>query len=105
MFKDARDLKDTVGKVYDNVGMYVTDLKLEGGRNLEDRLTFLIGDSLIRDAYNVSFGANQKEPNVDFVVSGTIHQFDIEERSDAPFFNDRRTNRNIKLSTALADNN
>jgi len=103
MFKDGRDHKECVGKVYDNIGMYVTDLKLEGGHNLEDKLKFLIADSLIRDGYDVSFVANSK---VDVVVSGTIYEFEIEEKSDAPLFDDRKSNlvnRNIKLSTGLAD--
>jgi len=99
MLKDGRDHKDYVGKVYGNVGNYVTDLKLEGGRTLEEKLRFLIADSLSRDGYDVSFVTN---PKADIVVSGTIHQFEIKESSDAPLFDDKKSNlvnRNIKTST------
>lgn len=88
IFKDSREKKEFIGKVYNNIGEKVKDLQLYDGRSLESSLSFIIADSFVRNGYKVIYGLDNMEAKVDYEVSGVIWDFEIVEKTTTPRLND-----------------
>jgi hypothetical protein len=84
IFKDRREKKDFVGKVYNNIGEKVKDLQLHDGQSLERRLSFIIADSFTRNGYKVIVGLDNMNAKVDYEVTGVIWDFELTEKTTSP---------------------
>lgn len=84
IFKDMREKKDFVGKVYNNIGEKVKDLQLHDGQSLDRSLSFILADSFSRNGYKVIVGLDNVDTKVDYEVSGVIWDFELTEKTAKP---------------------
>ena len=84
LFKDSREKKEFIGKVYNNIGEKVNNLQLHDGRSLENSLSFIIADSFVRNGYKVIVGYDNMDAKVDYEVSGVIRDFELTEKTTGP---------------------
>lgn len=81
VLKDEREGQENVGKVYNNVGEHVKDLKIHDGRSLKETISFILADSLTRAGYNAVVTRVIDNQHADFDVVGVITSFEIIEKT------------------------
>lgn len=81
ILKDGREGQENVGKVYNNVGEHVKNLKIHDGRSLKETISFILADSLTRAGYNAVVSRVIENQHADFDVEGVITNFEIIEKT------------------------
>lgn len=81
IFKDDREKREYLGRVYSNMGEHVKNLTIHDDRSLEKSITFIIADSLTRAKYDTVVGSEINNKQIDYDISGVIKDFEIIEKT------------------------